>query len=212
MERVITVVKIPWDTSLPYENVEVAIDDSAPGDQLKEMLKCKFVGGNIDDEALQSATSGLLVQASGTSFSSVQKETIMNMISNQGHVESFPLTRPRASNGYAGVSLYLDEAGQLKQLPHNARAAALAACCGFDSVQLAGDMYVGRVCVIGSGGAASGLSHESFTVAEMGSDAEWMRGATRDNFQHGIDTNQVSGDGARVSRHCLSEMLDILCL
>lgn len=192
MERVITVVKIPWDTSLPYENVEVKIDDSAPGDQLKEMLKCNFVGGNVDYNALESAASGLLMQASGTCASSVQKETIMNMISNQGHVENFPLTRPHASNGYAGVSLYLDEAGQLKQLPHNARAAALAACCGFESVQLVGDIYVGRVCVMASGGTTSGLSHESFTTAEMSSEAEWIRNATRENFQHGIETNRVS--------------------
>lgn len=139
---------------------------------------------------MESAASGLMTTSDGPA--NVSKSTLMNMISNEGHVECFPLTRPHASNGYAGVSLYLDEAGQLKQLPHNSRAAALAACCGFESVPLAGDMYVARLCVAGTVGSTSrALSHESFTVGEMSSDAEWLRNATHDNFHHGVDTNQV---------------------
>ena len=43
------------------------------------------------------------------------------------------------------MSLYLDEAGQLKNLPPNTRAASLAALCGFDNVPLVGDMFVGSV-------------------------------------------------------------------
>lgn len=191
MERVITIVKISCDSSIPYENIEVTIDDSEPGDQLKELLKREFVGGIVDDMALRTATSGLLMQASDTTAPFLKKDTITNMIRNQGHVECFPLTRPHANNGYAGVSVYLDEAGQLKQLPNNARASALAACCGFESIQLAGDVFLGRMCVVGRGGAASYLSHESFTAAEISSDAEWMKNATHYNFLNGIETNQV---------------------
>ena len=50
----------------------------------------------------------------------------------------FPLARPHQSNGFLAVSIYLDEAGQLKRLPPNRRAAGLANLCGFKNVPFVG--------------------------------------------------------------------------
>ena len=43
-----------------------------------------------------------------------------------------------------GVTAYLDETGVLKGLPINTRASSIASLCGFEGVQLRGDVFVGR--------------------------------------------------------------------
>ena len=58
-------------------------------------------------------------QAAGVSASALQS------VSAQGSCEVYPLCRPGASNGHAGVYLYLDEVGMLKKLPP-VRACALS--------------------------------------------------------------------------------------
>ena len=40
---------------------------------------------------------------------------------------------------------YLDEASQLKRLPSNSRAVAIAGLCGYDNVPLCGDIYLGKL-------------------------------------------------------------------
>ncbi len=42
------------------------------------------------------------------------------------------------------VAAYVDEAGKLKRLPVNSRAADIARVCGFENVLFYGDVYIGR--------------------------------------------------------------------
>lgn len=93
----------------------------------------------IDTEALKETAS----QQFGTSDINVSSTTL-DKLAALGSVEGFPLAHPCEDNNYCGVSLYLDEAGQLKHLPLNTRARSLASLCGFKDVPLVGDMYVGR--------------------------------------------------------------------
>jgi len=69
------------------------------------------------------------------------------------------------------VSVYLDEAGQLKRLPPNARAAGLAEMCGYKAVPFAGDVFIGRLLV-----QEERLQNIDFRLPEMSSDAAWLRG------------------------------------
>ena len=77
----------------------------------------------------------------------VKEETVKKM-SELGSVEAFPLSHFHSDSSIQDwdrkVSLYLDEAGQLKNLAPNPRATALAALCGFDNVPFVGDMFVGK--------------------------------------------------------------------
>ena len=104
-------------------------------------------------------------------------------------MEAFSLTRPAASNDWVGVNAYLDEAGQLKGLPVNQRASALASFCGFDNIQLLGDIYIGRIV---RAGGASKPRHKDFAVAEVDSSCAWVRCAHRDNYQQGVAAGRVT--------------------
>ena len=76
----------------------------------------------------------------------------IDTLAQEGSTELFPLSYPSQSNHQRRVAFYLDEAGQLKKLPFNSRASAIAEQCGFKSVPMVGDMFLGRIRVIqGSG-------------------------------------------------------------
>lgn len=95
------------------------------------------------------------------------------------------------------MNAYLDEAGQLKGLPLNQRASALAGFCGFDNVEILGDIYVGRI--IRSSGSSK-PRHVDFSIGEVDSSCSWIRNAHRDNYQHGVASGSVempsSSDGS----------------
>ncbi len=106
-----------------------------------------------------------------------------------GSVECFPLSHPNSINKQTKVGLYLDEAGQLKRLPANKRAAALARTCGFNDVPLVGDMFVGRV-----GPAEDGqVCNLDFSLLDLDSSkAAWLQGVQKQNYEHGLSTNRVA--------------------
>ena len=99
----------------------------------------------------------------------------------------FPLSRPHEMNNFHAVSVYLDEAGQLKNLPSNKRATGIANLCGFKDVPFVGDVYIGRLSVIGGT-----LKNVDFCLDEMSSDASWLHGVEKQNYEYGVATNQVS--------------------
>jgi peptide deformylase len=93
-------------------------------------------------------------------------------------------------NRFTAVSFYLDEAGALKSLPYNPRAASIASICGLKDVRLCGDMYIGRTGVYPGGG----VKNESIFLSEIDSAAQWMKEAERNNYQVGIAANRVVMD------------------
>lgn len=101
----------------------------------------------------------------------------------------FPLARPHESNFFHAISIYLDEAGQLKNLPSNMRATGIASMCGFKDVPFAGDVYIGRLNVEGGK-----LKNVDFRLEEMKSDAAWLTGVEQQNYEYGVATNQISMD------------------
>jgi hypothetical protein len=105
------------------------------------------------------------------------------------------------------VALYLDEVGQLKHLPANPRAVAIAALCGYDNVPLVGDMFIARTRVLpgttpppsssSSSSLSTRLEHVDFGMEDLDSGAAWMRQAKADNY----DAAAAVADAAVAPRH-----------
>ena len=88
------------------------------------------------------------------------------------------------------MSFYLDEAGTLKSLPLNKRASAFATLCGYENVQIYGDVYLGRTCMSNEGRGP--IRNISFHLFEVDSSAEWLKNIIQLNYQHGIKANMVA--------------------
>ena len=184
----VVVVRVPADESLPYEEVTVSGVGSFRGDELPQRLRRYFSssGREIDSELLlQTAAKQFGTQDVRISHDSLKKTAEL------GSVEAFALDSPSDANNLRGVSIYLDEAGQLKGLRSNPRASQLARQCGFINVPFVGDVFVGRhVIKRGQGGAVVG--NESFTLKDLDSGAAWMRGAETRNYELGVSRGQVT--------------------
>lgn len=180
--RLVKVVKIPWDERLPYQELEIPVENGKNGDQLLERLRVYFNQGSVEMDALKEAASKQFSSESVT----ISEDTISKLTA-LGNVELFPLAHPVEANGNCKVGLYLDEAGQLKKLPPNPRAVALANTCGFNDVPLVGDMFVGR-----SGTSSLGITNFDFTLDELNSSSSWLKDIQKHNYEFGLSTNRVT--------------------
>lgn len=191
--RSITIVKIPCNEKEDYEEVTMQLDDAwQHSDQLIELLASRFLtttSFSLDDGKLKEGMKGLLASSPQTADLSVKKENIMDLLKGAGHAESFSLTKPSEANKLTSVSLYLDEAGQLKQLPRNARAVAIAKYCGFQGVSLVGDMYIARSRQNPKTGK---LRAESFALKEIDSTSPWIKTAEHENYMRGVQEGRVA--------------------
>jgi len=204
--RSVMVVRIPCNDTLAYEEIEVKVSTRVGGDGLLTALRPYFSSSvsDIDSSVLRATAAKQFGNAD------VQVSTAaLQKLSEQGAVEAFTLDSPSEANGFRGVSLYLDEAGQLKSLAPNRRATALARACGFENVPLVGDMFVGRMRVHGANGGTNctsassssedvGIYSEDFVLAEMDSSASWIQGAQKRNYDLGVARGKVemqSGGG-----------------
>lgn len=184
--RSIVLVLIPWDSSVPYREVVIEYSDTGAGDRLVHALRPHFKGDS------SSIDVGMLNETAKSQFGSSELPKISNntlsLIAQEGSVEAFPLSHACEDNNYTQVNLYLDEVGRLKNLPLNSRASKLAETCGLKNVQLAGDMYVGRIRTF----PGTGIKHENFRLVDLDSDAVWLRGIEKQNYEWGLKTNKVA--------------------
>jgi hypothetical protein len=123
LNRKVKIVKIPYDEKLPYTEISISVDNEAAGDQLLSLLRIYFrsTESNIDMEKLKETAS----KQFGNDAVNVREETLRSL-GSEGSVEAFSVAQPCPQNGYNKVSFYLDEVGQLKHLPPNPRASAVA--------------------------------------------------------------------------------------
>ena len=167
-----TFVRIPAIDDEPPEEIKATA--SSPGDSLLEILKLRFAGGAVKNAEGLRAEYGDAVD---------EKMDALNSIASQGSVEVFALVRPSSTTRpvpHAGTYFYLDEMGVLKGLPVNRRASQIASACGLKvESPFLGDIYVGRVCV-----NPSPMRNASFGLAELSSDAVWLRSAPSENEQY----------------------------
>lgn len=203
--REILVVKIPCEDTEPYLEMNLSIPIDRNCDQLPLVLKRFFCtpSARLDENALQDAMK--------SQFSNQDikiSESTLELLGNEGSVETFPLTRPCENNDFLGVNFYLDEIGQIKQLQPNRRATAIANTCGFKNVPLVGDMYIGRVW--NNPHSYEGFRNENFLVSDLNSNTKWMTAAEKDNFDFGIKTNKVAMDEGNSNGQTEKEVEDVL--
>ena len=185
----IFIVKIPCDEKEPFKEIEISINDEQKGDQLLELLLIYFNNVRLTTsviDGLQKNQTSLF----GTDSVKVSEGTLQSM-GQKGSVEAFNLSRACTSNSFCGVSFYLDEIGQIKNLPRNNRAVALATICGFDNVPLVGDMFLGRTSIL----PEKGLKHIDFRLTDMDSSATWLQGIKKENYEFGIKTGRAVVEG-----------------
>lgn len=185
--RAVTCVKISCDDSIPYELVKVNVDYNGDGDQFLIELKPHFIGNSNNTAINETLLNEMAAKQMGNHGISVSKDTIEKYV-NLGSVESFSLSKPYLENDNIGVNVYLDEAGQLKNLCANRRATEFANLCGFQSVPFAGDVLIGRVQYT----KQYGIRNIDFNLDDMDSNAKWLKGVFNRNYQQGIENQQVS--------------------
>lgn len=190
----VTVVRVPADDSLPYEDVEIGGFSALQvrGDELPQKLRMFFASSSseINTELLkETASKQFGSQNVKLTSESLKKATAL------GSVETFSLDSPCDANGLVGVNIYLDEAGQLKGLRPNARASALARQCGYLNVPFVGDVYVGRIAIKRSKESGAVVSNTPFKLTDLDSSSSWMKNAETRNYQLGVTQGKVSMDG-----------------
>ena len=174
-----TYVHIPCDSNVPIsEKIAIVYTDSrGNGDQLLTLLKPCFSTGTVDGDALRRVAESTHL-GNENSSDVLKKVTPASIASGGGAVETFRLAD--------GVSLYLDAVGALKSAPANLRGAQLAAQCGYGDVPLFGDLYVGR---------RTQTRNESFTLADMSADCQWLKEAAAQNMARQQVESQYRGGG-----------------
>jgi hypothetical protein len=195
--RKVYLVKIPCDDKEPLTEIQLPVSDSdsKSGDQLLELLRIFFRSKKYESPGVVAELKKNTPTYFGNADISVSDETLQNL-TLQGNVEAFALTRPTEASGYSGVTLYLDEVGQLKKLPLNRRAAAIATDCGYDNVPLAGDMFIARTRMAPpSSSSASKMRHENFRLTDLDSTQQWIRAAKADNYNAAAAVGRISMEG-----------------
>jgi hypothetical protein len=184
----VTYVYIPADASRPMEELTCTV--KTRGDALLEELKLKFSSSNtntVDLELLKQSHPTLLAAGGiADAAPAISNETLTH-VAMQANIETFTLVHPVASNQYTAVNFYLDEAGMLKRLPMNKRAADFAMRAGFNPPpQFFGEIYVGRI----QYPARVNLGLE---LAEMNPGAEWLQKAAKQNLEYQMERNAITG-------------------
>lgn len=164
-------VKVPADVDQPFEEFEGVA--TAPGDQMSQSICVPFfAGGSVkNDGGLRSQFGAEVLD---------QKRDALNRAAAKGTVETFALCRPSSSTvplAHAGVYMYLDEMGVLKDLPVNKRATEIARGCGLDvESPFHGDTFIARVQV-----EPAPTRNASFRLSELHSGSEFYRSAPAEN-------------------------------
>jgi hypothetical protein len=186
-----TVVRIPCDDAKKIEEMTIELSDIG-GDQLMTALRPHFSSSNLNDFNMDSLKATLKEQHGNQDIEI--SESALQTASEMGNVENFPLDHPCPQNKMKGVNIYLDEASQLKNLPPNSRATALADTCGFKGVPFSGDVYIGRFSM-----AANGVIRNThFGLPDLDTarkEGEWVQGAQGRNYDHNSKTGKIDMSG-----------------
>lgn len=113
-----------------------------------------------------------LRQQAGASGSALP-ESLLRAAIGTGMVESLPLLPQLRERAFEAVTMYVDDEGQLKDLPLNPRASDVASRCRGAPVSVRGDAFVGRVRDDGD----DVFERLSFTADELSSSADWFAAA-----------------------------------
>jgi len=185
----VTYVLIPADTSRPLE--QLTVQPTLGQDVLLGHLKKAFTDGKTVDISLLQGQQPQLIGSDGAP-PTVKDETLRK-VASQASVEVFPLVHASPSNQLTAVNIYLDEAGMLKRLPINTRAAQYAERAGFSPPPtFYGDVFLGRL-------KARPLVNKSL-IKGLDTDlqsAPWLQTAATENLERQMEQNRITGQDNR---------------
>ena len=95
-------------------------------------------------------------------------EHMLGMLAQSQTVDIVQLLPSTAASGFFGVNMYVDDKGQAKKLPTNARASAICTACGIPT-EVRGDAFVAKVW-----DDQDGFVRHDLCVSDLASDAPWV--------------------------------------
>jgi hypothetical protein len=160
--------------------------------------------GGLDQDALRLSAESHFAGIVPENFQQVQEEALHAMLKEKGvnnhqmvkataagmvgAVEIVTLLLPCPDNNFTSVSMYCDQNGKNKGLPLNQRASSIAKVCGH-SGEIYGDVFFGR-CMDDESKPWERLD---FTIADLSSDAPWVKEAQQRNKGKSLGGYSTSG-------------------
>jgi len=102
-------------------------------------------------------------------------EHMLGMLAQSQTVDIIQLLPATAASNFYGVNMYVDDKGQAKNSPINARASALCTSCGLPT-EVRGDAFVAKVW-----DDQDGFVRHDLQVSDLASDAAWVLEARQRN-------------------------------
>lgn len=112
-------------------------------------------------------------------------EDMMGMLAQSQACDIVQLLPATAASGFFGVNMYVDDKGQAKNSPLNARASAVCTACGVPT-EVRGDAFVAKVW-----DDQDGFVRHDLSVSDLASDAPWVIEAKQRNA-HRADPAQAA--------------------
>ena len=102
-------------------------------------------------------------------------ESMLGMLAQSQTVDIVQLLPATAATGFFGVNMYVDDKGQSKGSPINARASAICAACGLPT-EVRGDAFVAKLW-----DDQDGFERHDLRTSDLASDAPWVLEAKQRN-------------------------------
>lgn len=134
-------------------------------------------------------------------------EGMLGMLAQSQTVDIIQLLPATAASGFFGVNMYVDDKGQSKNSPINARASALCTACGLPT-EVRGDAFLAKVW-----DDQDGFVRHDLKVSDLASDAPWvleakMRNAARTDPAAAAAQLKALNTGPKVPDTPLAERLE----
>ncbi|CAG9466316.1 unnamed protein product [Pedinophyceae sp. YPF-701] len=159
---------VPWNPNDPIEERSLEYDEKSELACLINALQAHFRGTSKSADQLSQQKSQLRASVKGQG---AVDEGLLDMATDMQLVEAVPLLTNNAESRYTCVNMYVDDSGQIKNLPPNPRASQIAQTCGNLS-EVRGDAFIARVVDDEAGDV---FRREDFCMSDLSSDSPWMK-------------------------------------
>ena len=175
-----TYVLIPANNDEPMQEITMAVPPT-----LEENIGCLTKALNahysrvapIQGEAGKQAVMESVKQqmAKNNPSAKVPDEAMLAALACSQTCDIVQLLPCTARSNFVGVNLYVDDKGQAKSSPQNARASAVCGACGLPQAVL-GDAFLAKMF-----DDQDGFERQDVKIADLASDAPWVREAAAVN-------------------------------
>lgn len=166
------IIYIPCDSSTPLEEWDFTWEGDDGNDKMMKRLKKHFhdtQSAEMTSEGKEVLKKQMKERLTGSGHTGEVPEEMLSMLSTTQMVQPVALMPGGPHNGFLHTNLYVDDQGQLKDLPTNNRASDLTMQAGAPH-QVHGDAFVGRIVDDGN----DLYERRDMRLSELSSDAPWV--------------------------------------